>query len=132
MAALSALQRFGFPWSPAAKATHWQELAGRFRSRLSPDAQNRASAKKRKLHSNPRYDPDIYYITSKNNVKYFSSTYLLHDNVCLCDDIFNCRWNCLFVISSEWFVILTLNVVVSVFIRKRSGQQNICTWAVIF
>ena len=45
MATLSALQSFGFFWNPAAKATHLQELPGHFRSRLSPDAQNRAFAK---------------------------------------------------------------------------------------
>ena len=44
MATLSALQQFGFSWTPAAKATWLQELAGCFSHRLSPDAQNRAFA----------------------------------------------------------------------------------------
>ena len=55
---LSVLERFSFFWTPAAKATRLQELAGNFRPRLSPDAQNRAFAKKKKLHSNPRNEPD--------------------------------------------------------------------------
>ena len=44
---LSALQCFGFPWNPAAKAIRWQELAERFRPKLSPDAQDREFAKNR-------------------------------------------------------------------------------------
>ena len=44
LATLIALQCFGF-WAPAAKVTGLQELAGCIRSRLSPDAQNRAFAK---------------------------------------------------------------------------------------
>ena len=36
---------FGLHWTPAAKATCLQDLAGHFRSRLSPDAQNRTFAK---------------------------------------------------------------------------------------
>ena len=47
LATLSALQCFGFFWTPAAKATRLQELAGRFRSRLSHDTQNRAFTKNR-------------------------------------------------------------------------------------
>ena len=47
LATLSALQRFGFSWTTAAKATHSQELAGHFRPRLSPDNQNRAFTKKK-------------------------------------------------------------------------------------
>ena len=45
MATLSTLQCFGFFWTPAAKAICLQELARCFRARLSPDVQNRASAK---------------------------------------------------------------------------------------
>ena len=45
MAALSALQCFGFLWTTAAKATHLQELAGHFRPRLSLDAKDRAFVK---------------------------------------------------------------------------------------
>ena len=45
MAALSALQCFGFPLIPAAKAIGLRELAGRFRPRLLHDAQNMAFAK---------------------------------------------------------------------------------------
>ena len=45
LATLSALQRFGFFWTPAAKAIRLQELAGRYRPRLSSVAQNRASTK---------------------------------------------------------------------------------------
>ena len=45
LATLSILQRFGFFWTPATKTTCLQELAGRFRSRLTPDAQSRALAK---------------------------------------------------------------------------------------
>ena len=44
-APLSILQRFGYLCALAAKATRLQELAGRFRPRLSPDTQNRAFAK---------------------------------------------------------------------------------------
>ena len=47
MATLSDLQRFGFPWTPAAKATRSQELAGCSLSKLSPDVQKRAFAKNR-------------------------------------------------------------------------------------
>ena len=46
LANLSALQRFGFFWTPATKTTFIQELAGRFRPRFSSDAQSRAFAKK--------------------------------------------------------------------------------------
>ena len=45
LAQIIALQCIGFPWAPAAKATPLQELAGCFRRRLWPDAQNRAFAK---------------------------------------------------------------------------------------
>ena len=45
MAALSALQCFGFPLIPAAKAIGLRELAGRFRPRLLHDPQNMAFAK---------------------------------------------------------------------------------------
>ena len=45
LATLNTLQSFGFPWIPATKVTRLQELAGHFRSRVSPDAQNRAFAK---------------------------------------------------------------------------------------
>ena len=45
LAALRVLQCFGFSRTPAAKATRLQELAGRFRPRLSPDIQNRAFVK---------------------------------------------------------------------------------------
>ena len=47
LATLCPLQRYGFPRTPTAKATRLQELAGRFRPRLSPEAQNRAFAKKK-------------------------------------------------------------------------------------
>ena len=57
LASLSALQHFGFFWTPAAKATQLQELTGHFRPRLSPDSKNMAFAKKWKLHSSPRYNP---------------------------------------------------------------------------
>ena len=43
----SALQCFGFFWTLPGNATCLQELAGHFRPRLSPDPQNRASAKNR-------------------------------------------------------------------------------------
>ena len=45
LATLSALERFSFFWTPAAKATCLTELTDRFRPRLLPDAQNRAFAK---------------------------------------------------------------------------------------
>ena len=45
LATLNAIQRFGFFWTPAAKATCLQELAGRYRPRLSSVAQNRAFTK---------------------------------------------------------------------------------------
>ena len=45
MATLSALQHFGFLWTPAAKATCLQELAGCFKPRLTSDSQNRTLAK---------------------------------------------------------------------------------------
>ena len=46
------------PLDPSCKGNSLTR-AGHFRSRLSPDAQNRAFAKKQKLHSNPRYGPVI-------------------------------------------------------------------------
>ena len=57
LATLGALQCFGSFWNPAAEAVSLQEFAGRFRRKLSPDAQNRAFTKKRKFHSKPRYNP---------------------------------------------------------------------------
>ena len=45
LATLSALQRFGFHWGPAPRATCLQELAERCKLRLLPDAQWRAFAK---------------------------------------------------------------------------------------
>ena len=56
---LRALEYFGFFWTPAAKVTCLQELAGNFRSSLLPNAQNRAFAKKWKLYSIPKFDPGI-------------------------------------------------------------------------
>ena len=47
MATLSALQHFGFFWTPGTKATCLQELPGHFMPRLLPNAQNRVYAKKR-------------------------------------------------------------------------------------
>ena len=45
MATLRALQRFSFFWTPAAKATCLQELAGCFKVTLSSVTQNRAFGK---------------------------------------------------------------------------------------
>ena len=45
LATLSTLRRFGFFCTPAAKTTCLQELAGRFRPRLTADAQSRPFAK---------------------------------------------------------------------------------------
>ena len=54
------------------------------------------------------YQLYIYYVSPKKNVKYFSSIYVFHNKVCLCDGTFNCRRNCfLYVISWEWFGMLT-------------------------
>ena len=65
MATLSALRCFdfynGLTYSPQLQRQLAQEnWLGRVRPRLSPDAKSRPLAKKRKLHSNPRYDPDNF------------------------------------------------------------------------
>ena len=67
MAALSALQRFGFPWTTAAKATHLQEFAGHFRHRLPPDARDRAFVKNRSCIQIPNGKP-LHKIFNKNYV----------------------------------------------------------------
>ena len=40
----------------------------------------------------------------------------------------HCCWNFFFVISWEWFVIMTSNIAVSIFTGRRSNQQKITLW----
>ena len=57
LATLSALQRFAFSWTLAAKATQLQELAVSD-CQLTPKI---GHLQKTKLHSNPRYSPDLAF-----------------------------------------------------------------------